>query len=86
MLTKSEIPGLDVKRDNRFALIDLSYEALAKLLDLPKEATIVHVIDMDSTGSNYIRLKVVHTAVKETQDGGTIPTITVGQLGWDRIG
>lgn len=85
MLTTSEIPGTSVdRRHKKYGLIDMSYDALAKLMDLPREASIVSIKDIDT--NNSIRIKIVHTGIKDIQEGSPLPEISVGQVGWDRVG
>lgn len=84
MLTTSEIPGTAVIRHRKYGLIEISYDALAKLMDLPKEASIVSIDDIDT--NNSIRIKIIHSGIKDTAEGSPLPEISVGQAGWDRVG
>lgn len=84
MLTTSEIPGTTVVRNRKWGIIELSYDTIAKLLDLPKEASIAAIKDIDT--NNSIRIKIIHSGIKDTAEGSPLPEISVGQAGWDRIG
>ena len=79
MITSKEITGVDRDRELKWCYIDLTYEAIAKMLSLPKGCTIVSTQD---TRNNRLELKCIHTGLKSTKEGGEIPVLMPGQGNW----
>jgi hypothetical protein len=80
ILTSDKIPGEEVERAADYASIRLSYEAIAKLLELPVGARIVGTAD--EFLSNSVQFKVVGLKIKPTPQGTDIVEIIPGQAGW----
>lgn len=80
MIQTGDVTGVFTERESRFAVISMTFEALAKLLDLPSGMSIVGVKDRDEIGA--ITIKVLSTHSKKVPEGGQPPLIMHGQQEW----
>ncbi len=82
MIVTTDIEGADVTRHRKWAMLTpISYDALAKALDLPAGWSIVGVVD--HMADCAISFKVMTTSTKDVAEGGPIPEVLPGQAGWN---
>ena len=79
MILTNEVPGRNRDRIRKHGKIKVSYDAIAKMLDLPKDCSIVAVYD---NIDNYISLKVINENIKEIAEGSPVTELLPGQGGW----
>jgi len=79
MILTNEVPGLSRERTRKHGMIKVSYDAIAKMLDLPKDCSIVAVYD---NIDNYVSLKVINDHIKDTAEGSPVTELLPGQGGW----
>jgi hypothetical protein len=80
VITSAAVPGKVINRGNNYAIINLTYEAIAKLLELPEGSRIVGIQDMFAT--NSVAFKVIGLSIHQKVEGAEIPEIIPGQGGW----
>ena len=80
IVTSDKVPGKDVSRVDKYRVIRLSYNALAKLLELPEGSSIVGTSDEFIT--NSIGIKIVGFDNKVLQEGIEITELIPSQQGW----
>ena len=82
MITTNHVQGLDRERERKFAYVEVTYDALAKMLDLPLGSSIVSVADRDD---NSLRCKIVRRTGKDIMEGAPIPEMAPGQGDWEGL-
>lgn len=80
MIITSNINVVPRKVQSRFGLIRISTNALASMLRLPQSFEIVSIVD--DPRYNGVTIKFTSPDIKETAEGGELPTIQPGQMGW----
>jgi hypothetical protein len=80
IVTADKGPGKDIKREDKYQVIRLSYNALAKLLELPEGASIVGTSDEFIT--NTLCIKIVGFNNKIAQEGLEITELLPTPNGW----
>ena len=84
MILASQVNGIDAKMETRFGTVEISYEALAKMLALPDNCTIVSIFDRGD--QNTFSIKIINENIKQLSEGVPITEILVGQGGWLGLG
>lgn len=80
IVTADKIPGKDTPRSRNYCIIEVSYELLAKLLELPVGSSIVSTEERFDNHS--VAIKVIGGIEGQKMDGGEIVKIIPGQGGW----
>ena len=87
MITTNDIGGVNRKRHDKWGMIEITYEALAKLLGLPDNYTIVSVSDPARRHTiNSIHIKMMCNDTKSIGEGEEMASMLPGNGSWDRIG
>jgi hypothetical protein len=82
MITTSDLEGLNSTRHRKFLMTTpISYDAIAKALQLPAGWTIIRVEDMHRDGA--VAFKVMTTSTKDVAEGTPIPEVVPGQAEWN---
>lgn len=83
MILASDVPGQTLERDKRCIKAEVTYEALAKFLDMPMGYSIMCVVDDPMRG--IISLKVKTTSTKNVGETLDLPELNPGAAGWGEI-
>jgi hypothetical protein len=80
MITADDVPGVTSERTKRCIQATITYEALAKLLDMPVDYNIMCVVDDPISGG--VTLKVTTLSTKFVEEKVEAPEVYPGIGGW----
>ena len=80
IIPSTKIPGKETPRDRDFSLVRVSYELVAKLLELPAGASIVGI--QDEFINNSICIKIKGYGRGSSEQGLDIPELAMVENGW----
>lgn len=83
MIKTSDVNGINVERHRKWVIYDMTYDAVAKMMGLPKGWSIVSI--KDNFTNNSLSVKLIAPNVKDIPEGVEIPTIMPGQVGWEGV-
>jgi len=83
MILANDVDGMTLDRDKRAIKVEVTYEALAKFLDMPGRYSIMCVLDDPMRG--FISLKVKTTDTKSVGETLDLPEVNPGAAGWGEI-
>jgi len=80
IIPSTKIPGKETEREHNFSLIKISYEALAKLLEIPTGSCIVSL--SDDFDNNAITIKIKGFGKGPSSQGLPVPELAMVENGW----